>query len=178
MSTVLSKPLLEHVRRLSGIPRNEFVRAHPSPVIVRHTSPMARHETDVFGTVDLDFLDRDSPMPAALPAMGAIEVRKRQRNAFADMITVGRTRNNDIILQEQGISKFHAWFSAGAQPGQWKIADGGSRNGTYLNDRRLEYGVPSPLSNGGRLAFTRKAEFVFYTPEGFYEELKNWAAMV
>jgi hypothetical protein len=44
------------------------------------------------------------------PALMVLPVRKVQ-STFPDMITVGRTANNDIVLADMSVSKFHAFFA-------------------------------------------------------------------
>ncbi len=53
-------------------------------------------------------------------------VRKAKDNAFQRGITVGRTSNNDLVLDDASVSRFHAWFQKDAG-GEWAIADAGAR---------------------------------------------------
>lgn len=48
--------------------------------------------------------------PPAIPELVVFPVRVTGRSPFPRMITVGRTKNNDIILSDVGVSKFHAYF--------------------------------------------------------------------
>ena len=50
-------------------------------------------------------------------------------------ITVGRTRNNDVVILDVSLSKFHA--SLRAADGKIEIQDAGSRNGTFVNDEQV-----------------------------------------
>src|SRR5256885_1314230 len=54
---------------------------------------------------------------------------------FPSMITLGRTLNNDIVINHTSISKFHAYFRVAA--GTIEVADAGSRNGTYVGAKKL-----------------------------------------
>jgi hypothetical protein len=60
---------------------------------------------------------------------------KKLQDTFPAMITVGRTANNDIVLADVTISKLHAFFQTTA--GQLELCDAGSRNGTFVDGRRL-----------------------------------------
>jgi hypothetical protein len=93
---------------------------------------------------------------------------KSARNPFGQMLTVGRTPNNDIVLKETGVSKFHAYFT---QRGDvWWVHDQGSTNGTFVDQKRIDAkGVA--LANGTRVAFGQKMRFRFYTPAGIYSVL-------
>jgi hypothetical protein len=68
----------------------------------------------------------------ALPQLYAV---KKVQTMFESMITLGRTPNNDIVLADAQISRFHAFFRAHAD--RVEIGDAGSRNGTFVNDTRL-----------------------------------------
>lgn len=60
-------------------------------------------------------------------------IAKSKRNPFGDMITVGRASNNDIILSDANVSKFHAYFRVDGDV--VKIHDTGSTNGTRVDGR-------------------------------------------
>jgi hypothetical protein len=111
-------------------------------------------------------------VPGATLAEGALKVawvRKRAgANAFAGMITVGRTANNDIHLDGVGVSKFHAYLKVGAA-GDVVLVDADSTHGTFVRDRKLvareEMLEPgTPIRFGGVHA-------TFYTPRAFHDML-------
>lgn len=67
-------------------------------------------------------------------------VKRDQTNLYSWMITIGRTRNNDIILSDVSISKLHAWIrrksdEAGLET--FTVTDAGSRNGTFVDGTPL-----------------------------------------
>jgi hypothetical protein len=77
------------------------------------------------------------PPPATLSPSDdscIIAVRKH-RTAYPAMITVGRTRNNDVVVDDVRISKFHASFRRSGV--MLALADAGSRNGTWVRSHRL-----------------------------------------
>jgi pSer/pThr/pTyr-binding forkhead associated (FHA) protein len=73
-------------------------------------------------------------------ALVAFPVRKRQPN-YPHMITIGRTQNNDIVIPDVSVSKFHAFFRVPDEPSpdarSLELCDAGSRNGTCVNGERL-----------------------------------------
>lgn len=79
-----------------------------------------------------------APTQGELPSEPTQEVRvlllplkkRPDRNAFPH-ISVGRTRNNDVVLMDATVSKFHAFFRE--QGACHVLADGGSRNGTFVD---------------------------------------------
>jgi pSer/pThr/pTyr-binding forkhead associated (FHA) protein len=96
-----------------------------------------------------------TPEPPVEPIMVAFAVRKRT-GIFPSMITVGRTRNQDIVIAHASVSKFHAIFRT-RQEGiieHLELADAGSRNGTWVNDRRLiNRGPAVPVHRDDRIRF-------------------------
>lgn len=52
-------------------------------------------------------------------------------------ITIGRGRDNHLVLDDGSVSKFHATLAVDAH-GRLMLADCGSTNGTYINGHRIE----------------------------------------
>ncbi len=57
-------------------------------------------------------------------------------NADQALITVGRTPESDIFLDDVTVSRRHAEFRHGAEG--WSLRDAGSLNGTYVNRSRVD----------------------------------------
>jgi hypothetical protein len=55
---------------------------------------------------------------------------------FSERISVGRARNNDILLRDKSVSKFHAWFELGDDD-ELRMGDARSTNRTLLNGRAV-----------------------------------------
>jgi adenylate cyclase len=64
--------------------------------------------------------------------------------------TVGRSEDNHFVLTDRWISRSHAMLQR-MDNGQFYIIDLGSRNGTFVNGRRVS--IPLTLQNGDRLTF-------------------------
>lgn len=63
----------------------------------------------------------------------AITLEKRVATAtYMERISIGRARNQDVVLRHASVSKFHAWFQRDDK-GHWFVADAGSKNGTRIN---------------------------------------------
>ena len=77
--------------------------------------------------------------------------KKDVRAALAANNLVGRSSACTLRLDEPRASAEHARLSF--RDGAWTVRDLGSRNGTFLNSRRLDPGGTSPLAMGDRLAF-------------------------
>lgn len=67
-------------------------------------------------------------------------------------VSIGRTRENDIAIEDISISKFHAsvFFD---RSGDIFVADTGSTNGTFVGGERIAYGKSFMVGKGGKVKF-------------------------
>jgi hypothetical protein len=84
----------------------------------------------------------------------AVPLRKRPEagKGFIERISVGRARNNDIVVRHESVSKFHAWFRRD-EDDVWYAGDAPSRNGTRVNGAALAGGKPARLGAGDVVCF-------------------------
>lgn len=97
--------------------------------------------------------------------------KKPGANAFGFMITLGRTNNNDIAIEEEPVSKFHASLTQDAG-GPWTIADM-SRNGTWLDGVKLPPRAVTPLRSGAAISLAEAVPLRFFEPADLYAFLKS-----
>jgi len=112
---------------------------------------------------------------AGTPTLGVGEavvfpVLKSRTNAFGRGITVGRTGNNDLILDDGSVSRFHAWFSRGEGDEGFLLTDAGSKNGSWAGGVRLTPRRPVAVTDDTRLRFGQ-VEVTFYVASGFVRML-------
>ncbi|MDJ0844519.1 FHA domain-containing protein [Crocosphaera sp.] len=74
--------------------------------------------------------------------------------------TIGRGRDNDFAIGDHCISRNHAILQS-TETGDFLLIDLGSRNGTFVNDRRVS--IPVTLKSGDKVTFG-KTELDFYGP--------------
>jgi adenylate cyclase len=74
--------------------------------------------------------------------------------------TVGRGEENDFVLNDRWISRNHAMLQS-METGEMYLIDLGSRNGSFVNGRRVS--VPVKLFSGDQLTFGQ-TELKFYAP--------------
>ena len=74
--------------------------------------------------------------------------------------TVGRSEDNGVVLSDRWISRNHAMLQS-MENGEFYLIDLGSRNGSFINGRRVS--IPVTLQNGDRLTFGQ-TELEFYCP--------------
>jgi len=83
---------------------------------------------------------------AADASRWALQLGGRVFRLGEPVIRLGRALSNDVILDDQRVSRRHAqlrWRSGG-----YHLSDMGSRGGTMLNDRPVHQGEECPLSAG------------------------------
>lgn len=89
----------------------------------------------------------------------------RKPGSVYRFISAGRTRNCDITIPDESVSKLHALLRE--EGGALYIEDAGSRNGTFVDGARAPRrgeGDALPLSQGARVRLGH-VETTFYTPE-------------
>jgi adenylate cyclase len=76
--------------------------------------------------------------------------------------TIGRSRDNDFAIPDQSISRNHAILQA-TENGEFYLIDLGSRNGTFINGRRVT--IPIRLRDADQVIFGKtEVEFHASTP--------------
>ena len=86
-------------------------------------------------------------------------VRNRRFNIPAGRSTVGRSGNNDIVIDDESVSLVHARLIQ--KDREWWVLNLLSTNGTFVNDKKV---TDCPLHDGDRLHFGT-TEFIFHNPE-------------
>jgi pSer/pThr/pTyr-binding forkhead associated (FHA) protein len=149
--------------------RDEFARRYEHPFLyaqraaLKPVRPQRTERLEITGLIPI--FERDEKAPAELVVLPI----KKVQLAFPSMITVGRTANNDLMVSDPQISKFHAFFKQ-ATGGAWEIADAGSRNGTFLHNQPLEPKRPAVIGSGDKLKFAA-LEFQFLDAAGLWTVL-------
>lgn len=85
-----------------------------------------------------------------------MSAQTRQRIHLRTWHTIGRSPTCTMQIDKPSISKQHALIAWDGD--QWRIRDLHSRNGTWLDSRRLQPGQDIPLTAGAMLAFGTPSE--------------------
>ena len=94
--------------------------------------------------------DPDRPDTTFVPHVHPI---RRTGRSVGHLVSVGRTSNNDVVISDVSVSRFHAFLKEGLDD-TLRIQDAGSTNGTRLNGRPVPvqgHGEPPDLKSGDRL---------------------------
>ena len=98
-------------------------------------------------------------------SQGIVSIEKAANsNAFAMMITMGRAENNDLVIPDARVSKFHAYFRQLGE--KWLLTDANSTNGTRVDgvlvapERSVELksGAVIELAGDVRASFLKPSE--------------------
>ena len=121
----------------------------------------------------LPLLDKEE-LPSPSVARAAF-LTKSGRNK-KPVLTLGRGRDNDIVIEMATVSKYHAFFLQG-DDGTWYLCDTSSTNGTKVDDLQLEPNEQRPLSDNALITFGQTVSCRFFTPEGLWNFLKYFEGM-
>ncbi|RME88160.1 MAG: FHA domain-containing protein [Planctomycetota bacterium] len=174
-------PLVKFLHKLQGWDEKEFLSQYTFPLMVtsrKHIKRIPdenqihlRHRGRQFSTmissaqsnrIELEWL--------SIPWVCIISKRE---GGEMQMVNLGRTSNNDIVIPLPVISKFHCcFFVYGAE--EVYLVDGGSTNGTFLNDTLMEENQKLPLHSGDHIRFGPQMEFEFFFPKNFWEVIPEY----
>ena len=132
-----------HYRNLAALGRDEFLASAAPAAFVRFRAIDEPQETiDQTLSMDEEVAEVEETMPIGKVSLGDVvhmevyPLVKKPGASFADRITIGRTSNNDIVVADASISRLHAYVRRDGK--QWVVADGGSKNGSWLKGVSLE----------------------------------------
>lgn len=121
--------------------------------IIKVTLPQADLKNIVVGT--------PAPLPEPVPESEKIIVQfkvggneKQVELEFfpSKRLQVGRTKENDLIIDDASISKIHASLVLNRE-NQLMVADTGSTNGTFINNQRIAYGKAFMIGEADKMKF-------------------------
>lgn len=150
---------LEKYRELKqSCSRQEFARKFARPFLLRRAAVARSPRRDDWAD-PIEFKTRVGGAvyePAAASSDGeileVIPIEKASGNPYADLISVGRAKNCDIVLRHSSVSKLHAYLTVlGAE--LVKLVDSGSANGTTVNGNQAKPRMPLLLTPDDTIVF-------------------------
>ncbi|WP_257453399.1 FHA domain-containing protein [Archangium lipolyticum] len=148
------------------------------PVLVWEAPPMGVRPLFTRSTLSVPGLSARRPTIAE-PLV--LEVRKRSRSITSPRsphdlgIHLGRTPDNDIIVEDPTVSRVHASFHEEKHTGVWCVTDSGSHNGTWHDGTLLIPGRSTPLFERASLRFGDvMATFLHFS--AFNQFILDWLA--
>jgi len=94
---------------------------------------------------------------------------RRGPDSVGHLVTLGRTANNDVVVPDLSVSRFHAFVKLGSPPLQ--IQDAKSTNGTTVNGRSIPAQGQGPAVDlkSGDTVRLGQVEFTFVDAAGMRE---------
>lgn len=139
------------------------------PVLVWEAPPSQSSEDEDWAPTDAGFKTRPT---ASDPLVFPIEKVPGRANPFAMGVTVGRVENNDVIVDDGSVSRFHAWLQYEAKQRAWVLCDAESKNGTFLGAQRLAANQKVTLVDGAKVKFG-EAAMTFLSPEALVKMIET-----
>ena len=145
-----------HYRHLLTLGRDEFLAAAAPAALVRYGAalPDASATGTTTQTLDHDVIQalvdeaKHGRVSAERTEMEIYPLAKKPGASFPDRITIGRTSNNDVVIVDHSVSRLHAYVRQGDS---WIVADAGSKNGSWLDEARLDPRRETQLAPGAVL---------------------------
>lgn len=125
-----------------------------------------------FGTVAVDVeLATRYPGYEFTREYRVVALKKAPENPWKDRMSLGRARNNDLVIRAPSISKLHAHCLV-SESGGVSLMDLGSTNGTQLNGRNIAPNEGQKLKDGDRIRFG-SVDTTLYWPPSLYRVLSE-----
>jgi hypothetical protein len=158
--------LVRPVRASATVTSLQALRSRDA-IVPKQPEDLARVPTGVFRLVDA----KKTTAPTERGGRPLVLPLRKVQPTFPSMITVGRTENNDLVVSDEQVSKFHAFFRLVGD--RVELSDAGSRNGTFVAGKRLEArGASMAVARGDRFAFGA-VEFQLFDARGCWEWLRQ-----
>lgn len=129
-----------------------FAREQTAPLLLFETpdtEPLRTLSTHQLHTISKSGYQHPFLGPGAV----ALPLAARAGPSGEARIRLGRTAENDLVIDHPSISRHHAWFELHPRKAIWQVADAGSRNGTVVNSRRLSARVFQLLGDEAVVGF-------------------------
>ncbi|MFC1610171.1 FHA domain-containing protein [Myxococcota bacterium] len=165
------EPLERFVLQHRSVGRDEFMRAHPFPVLLVRVPKGFAPDFGEFGTLSavserpFESDPNDMRLASKMEGLSVLIITKSALNPPRDPVVLGRSHENDVVLPHKTVSRVHARFEK-KDDGTLFVTDLGSRNGTCVNDVRLEAQRPVQLNSGDAAKFGAAAT-TFYLADSF-----------
>lgn len=126
----------------------DFEDSHGNAFLMLTAAELHRPAGPSMTVVNLESDDETSDYTAGLSLL-AYPIHRTERSV-GHLITLGRTANNDVVIPDISVSRFHA-FAKEVEGGGLAIQDAGSTNGTLVNSDSVPsqgHGPPMELKSG------------------------------
>jgi hypothetical protein len=155
--------------------KSAFVKAHPYPFLVDSGQTRIGRPVKDFETIaSYGEADREAFRQMVHVNMESriFRIMKKGDTGFPNKITVGRSANNDIVIEHGSISKFHAFFSLNDLNYNYEFTDVNSMNGTKINGRLLTAMKKTEIQNSDVITFGEELTFLFLQSRDLFSRIR------
>ncbi len=139
----------DYEKDLNRLGASDFLRLYPWPVLVVTSIAGVLKGLAARGTVITEVPDLTGMTPHA----GRVFAVTKGRHSEPGPITIGRTSDNDVVVNEYSVSTRHGILAL--VDGEGRLTDLGATNGTLVNGVRLVPRKPCRLQGGETLQLGR-----------------------
>jgi pSer/pThr/pTyr-binding forkhead associated (FHA) protein len=152
-----------------NLSRVDFEQKHASAFLLLTAAELRVPKGPATTEVKVSGLDEPASERTASLSLLAYPVVRTERSV-GHLVTVGRTSNNDVVIPDLSISRFHAFLKPAAD-GRFQVQDANSTNGTTVNGSSVPaqgHGSAVELKSGDNVRLGQ-VELTFLSAEALRE---------
>ncbi|MGD8370138.1 MAG: FHA domain-containing protein [Syntrophobacterales bacterium] len=173
------KTLAYYLSALEDLPLPEFISKYPNGFLVERSERFFDNNvifqfiTDV--AEDQYVLEqlKNGRVRAAVLSARIMEIAKRKNLNEADMVTIGRSPDNDIVLYNKMVSRKHAYLNLTAKGEACYLVDLGSTNGTFLNGNQIKSHERYQLADADEISIGPETKVLYFSAKAFHTFLSE-----
>ena len=176
------KRLAYYVTTFEDLSWPEFFAAFPNGFLVEKSerfldkSVMFQFLTDVMEDAHVLQQLKNGTVRTAVLGARVIEIAKRKDITEPNMITIGRSPDNDIVVYNKMVSRRHAYLLLNHKEKKSSLIDIGSTNGTFLNGTKITPHEEYQLAEADEISIGPETKVVYFSSKAFHtflSELKS-----
>lgn len=122
----------------------EFRNTFGNAFLVRSLSPDAASDEKT-GNITVAAIQPNALVRSTRSSQWVHMLARTKRSTFNNLVSIGRTRNNDVVVGHATVSRFHAFVIEAN--GGLALYDAGSRHGSFVDGQRAPaQGAGQPLA--------------------------------
>jgi hypothetical protein len=136
--------------------KDGFEKAYRHPFLLLKLNPLATATDDWSFQTRVLTARRIDGSPAMLKEDASVYrvfgLVKGANNPWPERVSIGRARNNDVVISDNSVSKLHGHYTWDAS-GAMYLTDTNSRNGILVNGKRLAASGRTEIKLGDSVVF-------------------------
>jgi hypothetical protein len=176
------KRLAYYLTTFEDLSWSEFFTAFPNGFLVEKSerfldkNVMFQFLTDVVEDEHVLQQLQNGTVRTAVLSSRVIEIAKRKDITEPNMVTIGRSPDNDIVVYNKLVSRRHAYLLLNHRKKKCSLIDIGSSNGTFLNGTKITPHEEYQLAEADEISIGPETKVVYFSSKAFHtflSELKS-----